>query len=287
MCALDVDGVLETNPLGFPILTPTSALALRVLIQHGFRPLLATGRSLEDVRDRCRAYHLAGGVAEYGAVLYNHVSGTVEELLSSADCRSMDRLRAELSAIQGIFIDENYHYAVRAYQKDYAGNRRSLSPDDVSLVLEKSRLDLPVRIIPGDHQTDFMVASIDKGTGLRCLLEEIDGDSFAERTPLAFAVGDTVSDLPMFSLSRQSFIPGHADPSLDRPQIHRLAGGYQSGLAQAVEVVLGHKPGACPLCKGAPQSRERGLFLELLSAQEGGHWRMLRNAVKLSASVRR
>lgn len=287
VCALDVDGVLETDTLGFNILTPASALALRALVLHGYRPVLATGRSLDYVRDCCQAYPLAGGAVEYGAVIYSHVTGKVELLLSEEDCRSLDRLRAELSAIESIFIDQSYHYAVRAYQKDANGNRRNLSPDDVSLAIEKSGLDSAVRIIPGEHQTDFMLASIDKGIGLRCLLEELDKDACAESRPLAFAVGDTVSDAPMFALAQRSFVPGHAAMSLDQPRIKRMAGPYQSGLSQAVEVVLGHKPGACQQCKPAPFSPERGLFLDLLSAQEGGTWSMVKNALKLSASVRR
>src|SRR5262249_34563601 len=59
LCAIDLDGVLETTPLGFPATSPAGALALRALLRHGFRPLLATGRSLEEVRDRCAAYGLA------------------------------------------------------------------------------------------------------------------------------------------------------------------------------------------------------------------------------------
>ena len=72
LCAIDIDGVLETSPLGFSSLTPTGAVTLRAVTLHGYRPILATGRSLDEVRERCAAYHLAGGVAEYGAVVYNH-----------------------------------------------------------------------------------------------------------------------------------------------------------------------------------------------------------------------
>jgi hypothetical protein len=32
-------------------------------------------------RDRCAAYRLAGGVAEYGAVIYNRETGAVRPLL--------------------------------------------------------------------------------------------------------------------------------------------------------------------------------------------------------------
>ncbi len=284
ICALDVDGVLETAPYGFPQLTASSALALRALILHGFRPVLATGRSLDDVRERCESYRLAGGTAEYGAVIYDHLTGSVEELLSEADCRNLDRLRTALSGIKGVFVDSNFRFAVRAYRKDAGGDHRGLSPDDSSLALELSHLDLAMRVIPGHHQTDFMVASIDKGTGLRRLLEKMDKQTSAKTTDLAFAVGDTLSDLPMLSLAKKAYIPRHADPAISQDFIQRMAGSYQSGLAQAVQSILGHKPGTCPVCQWSARSRQRELFLGLLSAQEGGTWGMVAQAVKLSAS---
>ncbi len=284
ICAFDVDGVLETNPLGFAQLTPSSALTLRSLLLHGFRPVLATGRSLPEVQDRCKAYALAGGVAEYGAAIYNHTTGNVMELLSEADCRNLDRLRTALSEIEGVYIDPNYQYAVRAYRKNSEGNRRRLSPDDLSLALEMSHLDLPVRIIPGQNQTDFMVASIDKGKGLRCLLQDLSDPLLHKTAGLVFSVGDSASDLPMFSLAPKSFVPGHADPSLAGAGVQRMAKPYQAGVAQAAEVILGHRPGTCPICSWQSQTRQRELFLNLLSAQESGTWGMLVNALKLSTS---
>ncbi len=284
ICAFDVDGVLETNPLGFPQLTPSSALTLRALMLHHFRPVLATGRSLPEVRDRCKAYGLAGGVAEYGAAIYNHATGEVMELLSEEDCRNLDRLRTTLSEIKGVYLDPDYQYAVRAYRKYAESSRCGLSPDDISLALELSHLDLPVRIISGQNQTDFMAASIDKGKGLQCLLQDLQNSSPAKETGVVFAVGDTVSDLPMLSLAKKSFTPGHAHPSLTGAGVQRMSKPYQAGLAQAAELILGHRPGACPVCKWSSQSRHRELFLSLLSVQESGTWGMLVNALKLSAN---
>ncbi len=56
LCAIDVDGVLETMQMGFPATSPAGALALRALLRHGFRPVLATGRSLDELRGRSTAY---------------------------------------------------------------------------------------------------------------------------------------------------------------------------------------------------------------------------------------
>ncbi|MDX6470956.1 MAG: hypothetical protein QOF75_2759, partial [Gaiellaceae bacterium] len=77
LCALDLDGVLETETLGFPGATPASMLCLRALASHGFRTVLVTGRSVAEVVERCRAYRLAGGVAEYGSATYDATTGRI------------------------------------------------------------------------------------------------------------------------------------------------------------------------------------------------------------------
>ena len=45
LCAIDLDGVLECDALGYPATSPSGVLALRALIAHGYQPVLATGRS--------------------------------------------------------------------------------------------------------------------------------------------------------------------------------------------------------------------------------------------------
>ncbi len=83
VCGIDIDGVLESEVLGFPALTPASASGLRALIAHGYRPVLVTGRSIGEVVERCHAYGLAGGVAEYGSATYL-VDGNVTTPVTSA-----------------------------------------------------------------------------------------------------------------------------------------------------------------------------------------------------------
>jgi hypothetical protein len=82
LCAVELDGALETTTLGFPATTPLGAMALRSLLCHGFRPLLATGRSPAELRDRCLAYGAAGGVAEHGAVTYDRQRDSFSHLIA-------------------------------------------------------------------------------------------------------------------------------------------------------------------------------------------------------------
>lgn len=59
--------------LRFSMVTPAALLAVRALASHGFRPVPVTGRpgrSVGEVRERCAILGFVGGVAEYGAVVY-------------------------------------------------------------------------------------------------------------------------------------------------------------------------------------------------------------------------
>jgi hydroxymethylpyrimidine pyrophosphatase-like HAD family hydrolase len=285
LCALDLDGVLETSALGFPGLTPAAALTVRALALHGYRLVLATGRSLDDVRDRCVAYHLAGGVAEYGAVVYTHGTGRVREVLSARDRAALDQLREVLGNSDGIRLDPDYRYAVRAYRLDAAGHRRSLSPQMVAMALMKAGAGWRIRPIAGAAQTDFMVAGIDKGTGLRLLAADLGMEDDGKGKPLALAVGDTVSDLPMFELAARAFAPANAGSDVRSAGVRVLRRPYQSGLALATSHLLGHPPGRCPTCRGPRLSAEAHLLLTVLAAQETGTWGMVRQALLLAARV--
>jgi hydroxymethylpyrimidine pyrophosphatase-like HAD family hydrolase len=285
LCALDIDGVLETTPLGFPGMTPAAALTVRALTLHGYRPVLATGRSLDEVRERCAAYHLAGGVGEYGAVVYNHGTGGVREVLSASDRDALDQLRAVLGDSEGVHLDPDYRYCVRAYRFNAAGQRRSLSPEIVAMALARSGAGGRIRPIAGDAQTDFMVAGIDKGTGLRLLAADLGVEDGGEGKPLALAVGDTVSDLPMFKLAARAFAPANAGSDVRSAGVTVLQRPYQSGLALAAAHLLGHPPGRCPICRGPRLSADAHLLLTILAAQETGTWGMVRQALLLAARV--
>jgi len=281
LCALDIDGVLETGPLGFSGLTPASASTLRALTLHGYRPILATGRSLGEVRERCAAYHLAGGVAEYGSVVYNHDTGRARSLLSETDRHDLDQVRATLRDLPGVLLDVDYSHTVRAYRLDAAGKRRGLSPEDTAMVLAAAGMSRRVRTIAGHAQTDFMVVGIDKGTGLRALAADLGADG----QPPALAVGDTVSDLPMLDLAALAFAPASADARVRNSGVRILKRPYQAGLAQAASKLLGHSPGRCPICRVSYPSQDTRLLLAVLGARESGMRGLVRRMPSLIASA--
>ncbi|HLI56441.1 MAG TPA: hypothetical protein VKY26_05335, partial [Actinomycetota bacterium] len=127
--AIDLDGVLEVDPLGFPYLTPVAALALRALRAHGTELVLATGRSLSHVLDRCASYGLMGGVAEYGSVIYDHRRGLARSLVPGDEWAALERVRAQLAAEPRVEVDAGYRYVVRGFIPRQDGPRRSLPGD--------------------------------------------------------------------------------------------------------------------------------------------------------------
>lgn len=288
MCAIDIDGVLETEALGFPAITPAGCLSLWALTRHGYRPVLVTGRSLNEVRERCSAFALAGGVAEYGAVIYDARSGRVCDLLSVADRANLDRLRGALRRLQGVLVDPAYSYAVRAYRIDRTGRRRSLCPEVIATALAESGVQERLCTIPGYRQTDFMVAGVDKGTGIRALLGVLGIDEpAAGAKPLALAIGDTVTDLPMLALARFACVPGNAGSDLHLPDIQVMRGQYQAGAAQAASLLLGHRPGRCSICRAPRLPAGASLLFTALAAQDTGRWGKLKQVALLAAKVHR
>ena len=266
-CALDIDGVLEISPLGCSTTTRSGALALRSLLAHGYQPLLATGRNLEDVRDRCESYRLRGGVAEYGALVYDHDTQRVVELVGERERDDLVRLRDALSRVPGVHLDPGHRSTVRAY-RGTAGGRRGLLRSTAQAALDRAGVSGRVRTIPGDAQTDFVPVTVDKSAGLRHLLESRRVHPATPR--LALAVGDAITDAGMLAMADVARAPGNADDLLVRGGVRRTRARYQAGLAQAVASLLGHQPGTCRTCAPPAQSADARALAALLSVTEAG-----------------
>ena len=258
LCAIDLDGVLETGPLGYPVTSPAGALTLRALIVHGFCPVLATGRHLQDVRDRCRAFGLIGGVAEYGAVIFRARDESVVDMRSNADRALLEKVRDELpTADRRIELDTDYRYSIRA--------RYDGGPLPAHVITGVSVLADPrLRIIEGQGQTDIVADDIDKATGLRELRGMLGG------APLLMMVGDSAEDLPLMSAASMARAPRNADATVRAAGVALTRYAYQSGLAQAYADLLGHRPGKCPVCRPpALRPRTRMLLTTLGLRQDG------------------
>jgi 3-deoxy-D-manno-octulosonate 8-phosphate phosphatase KdsC-like HAD superfamily phosphatase len=288
LCAIDVDGVLETQTLGFPATTAAGAQALRALIAHGYRPILVSGRSSGEVADRCLAYRLAGGVAEYGAVVLTFAPRQDHVLVPEADLLVLARLRGALSDLKDVGIDGAYRHVVRAFRTDRLGGRRALEPRDVTAALVSTADSDRLQVIRGSAQTDFAVAHVDKGTGVQALARRIARQRTRDGEELALAVGDTAADLSMLRRATLAFAPANASSTLrhEGTSTRVLRAPYQAGLSLAVERLIGHAPGTCPTCRPRPLTREADLLLSVISAQERGWLGLSRRFLRLHAATR-
>lgn len=266
LCAIDVDGVLESSTFGFSATTSAGALALRALRAHGYRAVLVTGRSLDEVIDRCGSYQLAGGVAEYGAAIYNHAGGQVVPLTPEGSADAVARLKSILSARDGIEIDPGFEHIARVRQHAKG------CPDPALLEGLPPLRGWSWQFVAGDDQMDILPPEIDKGRGLRSLAALLGGEHPGEdrAATVALAVGDTEADIPMFRVARMAVATANASPGLRRSAVERTRAAYQSGLAEAVGRLIGHEPGSCRACRPPSTTDRRRLLLQLLSAQEAG-----------------
>jgi hypothetical protein len=291
LCAFDVDWVLEPKWLEFPAIAPAGALSLRALVRHGYRPVVVTARPLGEVRDRCRMYRLTGGVAEFGSVLYDHRSHRVLPQLEASEAADVARLREELEKLPGVYLDHAHEHSVRAVRVTASGLVRGLEEDTIRAALDAGDLESRMRVFRGGAQTDFVAASVHKGTGLRALATALEAAQ-GEEHPIAFAMGDDWPDAAMFDLARARFAPANVTDEL-RKELHRWPGltvtrdPYGSGVLQAVTAFLGHNPRRCDVCAPPRLSKRQKLLVTALGGLDGPRRRRIRQVAALAALLAR
>ena len=291
VCAIDIDGVLEGSWLSVPAIGPSGALAVRALLQHGWRPLLATGRSAAQLAERCHNYRLAGGVAEYGAVVYDSRLGSFDSSADSSEVNLMLQLAKTLRGMPDVFVEPGWRHVVRASRLDDRGLARPLRPEDVDVALRAVSADGRIGVVRA-RTTDFTVARLNKATGLVAWLARHESQVGGHESSLQFAVGDSLSDLPMLELAHSAFAPASADRTLiraaERAEVHlRVARApYGRGLFEAVTEVLRHRPGDCTQCAMEAMAPETALLLTALAALDGGKGRLVRQAGALAWCLR-
>jgi hypothetical protein len=162
-CAIEVEGTLETHSLGYPAPSPANALALRALVRHGVRVVLVTNDPFEDLRERCEAYRVYGGLAEHGTVAYDHTTGEAVSLVSDESRAELEALRATLLYVPGVHVDRGSRIGVRAYRSEGDGG---LEPALAAWALEDAGVDGQLEALPAERHTDFAPVGIDPEAGL-------------------------------------------------------------------------------------------------------------------------
>jgi hydroxymethylpyrimidine pyrophosphatase-like HAD family hydrolase len=279
ICAIDIDGVLETMSFGYPATSPAGARSLRALALHGYRAVLASGRSLAEVRERCVDLRLSAGVAEYGAALYQMEAPLSTSLLNAGQ----EERRAALIGWPGwgtTELDPTYTHIVRACGVGPDGGRRRI--DDQLLHRASQAAGSWMTPVIGTSQVDFVPVGVNKATGLWALLSSLgNGDG------LAMAIGDQMSDLPMLRLARRPFVPANGARELEEMGLPRLHRAAQGGLFEAVSQLIGHAPGGCSTCRTPPTDRSRQALLRVLGAEDRSRAGKLLQAARLDLGLRR
>jgi hypothetical protein len=248
--AVDLDGVLEDCTLGFAATTPAGVSALRTLVRHGFDPVLATGRSLGEVVERCRVLGLQGGLAEYGSVAWVAADGMPVCLAGTETLAQLDALRGVLAAAEHAIVDPAYQYSVRVFRYE-GGWRRAVARDWLERVLRDYGFDR-LRIVSGEDQLDVVGTDCDKGRALRALGQRLGADEI-------HAAGDTQEDVAMWRVADRAYAPANVSRDalleMGRARLFIARRKRQQGLLEIARVAAHGKNRSCRECgEGAGES---------------------------------
>ncbi len=265
--ALDLDGVVETLVLdGASAPGRAGGLALRTLVAHGHRVVLATGRAVDEVARRRAGWGLPAAVAEYGAVVVLD-DGSIHDRRDADGARAVEAARAWLAAQDGVVVDLAHRFTVRAWRTGPTGRGRGpLSAEDLAgaraaaAAVSACGLDA----VPGDDQTDLVPTGTTKAAAVRWLLDRTDPGLAPEP---ALAVGDGPADVELLELARRAVVPAHAEPAVRAAATVATRRRYQAGLAEGVAHLVGHRPGGCPTCAVDLPAGEAALLTASVAAR--------------------
>jgi hydroxymethylpyrimidine pyrophosphatase-like HAD family hydrolase len=281
LIVVDVDGVIDRRVFGFPCTTAAGIEAFSVLRAHDRTIVLNTARSAAEVKEYCDAYQLAGGIAEHGSYLWDAVAQKGRILLDSEAIQQLGILRQHLSQIPGVFLDNRYHYSIRAFT--YHQPARGLDEFLSASLRPKGADTIPLSpLLMNDllvrtgvtrlaiHQTSIdtavVVKGINKGTGLKALTDWCAAGGFE-----TIAIGDSRPDLDMFRVATRSFAPGHIGCRTEA----RLLGcwiaskPYQRGFAEIARQIVHPSGRPCERCADAGRmDRKRNAWIRFLQAAD-------------------
>ena len=276
LVALDVDGVLDKQVIGFPSTSWAGIQAISLLHAHNFAVVLNTARSIPEVKEYCKYYGFLGGVAEYGAYVWDAITGQERALITEQSMKQLHTLSEELRRIPGIFVNDDYKFSIRAYTFDGEATKAvpGLLIQNLISKLELDRLHF--------HQTYTDTAVVaneaDKGKGLIALL-----DMVGKRDLLGAAVGDSEADLPMFSVAKTSFAPGHISCRDHASAIgcHISRRAFQPGLLSVVRRMVHPDSNTCQHCRVTepPDKVRQNLVFQVLQHADESRIKRLARAL--------
>jgi hydroxymethylpyrimidine pyrophosphatase-like HAD family hydrolase/hypoxanthine phosphoribosyltransferase len=237
LCFLDLDGVLDWGLLGFPHTTPSGVHALQLFRRNRFSVVLNTARSLEHVREYCRAYRLPGGVAELGSVFWDAIRDWEVPLIDAEAAAQIERLGEEIQNLPGVFIDPENRYSIRAYRFQ-DGSMRPLKSAEVEAAVERTGCG---RLTFVQSRADTYI--VQKGAGKGQALASVQAYLGCSGEPVA-AIGDSAPDVEMLRVADIAYAPANASREvrelIARGECRKTSRPLQAGLLEAaMELCLG------------------------------------------------
>ena len=283
--ALDIDGVIDRRLFGYPCTSAAGMEALALLSTNGLSVALNSARSTAEIKEYCKAYSLAGGIAENGSYIWDAVHQRGKTLVSLETAQQLSLLRKHLSTIPGVFLDERHQYSVRAFTykekplgliNSLIGSVRASPIGDGGIgpisthVVHQLLVDLNLDRLTFRHSpldTAIFAKETDKGAGLIALRDWV----LSEKTE-TIAIGDSDADLPMFRVATRGFAPANIGCKRQAKLLgcHIAAHRDQRGLLDIVHKILqserpsrAHNDAISPRCAD-------NLFFSILCAADGG-----------------
>ncbi|NUM72810.1 HAD family phosphatase [candidate division KSB1 bacterium] len=269
MFVMDIDDVLDKVIFGFPSTTERGIRTLSLLRAHQVCSVINTARSLKEVQDYCRHYGFAGGIAEYGSVLWDAGAEQENVLVSPQALAELSDMRDALRHVPGVFINPFYSYSIRAYSY----NREKTIPiPDATIGELFQRLNIR-HLKPHRTYIDTAILdhNIDKGKAL-LRLKEWQGIIQGKIA----AVGDSEADLPMLKVVDCGFLVSNSSVELKRQARHFgitvVKAFFQTGLYEAaVRFVHDHN---------GKKDEKAGRVLKKLKHENDSMWDLIQIADK-------
>jgi hypothetical protein len=225
---LDIDGVLDEFIYEYPTTTLSGLEALGLLHRHDIPAALNTGRSLDEVKAYAKFFHLWGGVAEHGAVLWDARKGR-EKILIDAETRDqLERARRMLSSERQVYFSPGYCASLHCYRYEGGVLRHGMKPDYVQRLFAREGLN-KLRAICTNRETVIVPGLL--GAAVH-------------------AIGDSSEDFPMLRDAQYGYAVANSTSSLKasarETKVRILRQRSQLGLLEAARLAVSQTTGRAP-----------------------------------------
>jgi len=262
---MDLDGVFDHELLGFPHATERGLRSITLLRDRRFSIVLNTGRSVQHARQYCAAYGFDGGIAEFGSVFIDAVSGREIPFIDRPAADQLKACREAIRNMADVFIDAGYEYSIRLYRYQ-GGQTAGLKAEEIKDLLRRPEFS-KLTYVSRSSDTYIVQKRTNKGTALKAV-RRLMGDPEVPVT----AIGDSQHDIGMLAAAEFAYAPANCSRSIrdlaKQGRCRILNGRFQNGLFEAVQHRLEQEPVVRRKKSRHRRAGRRGLMECLLKAAD-------------------